>query len=47
MGTAKFWTMDNFPLYVIDPEEEDFQFIFDELSAEADRKNEERKEENR
>lgn len=41
MGMANFWTMDNFLLYVIDPEEEDFQFIFDELSAEADRKNEE------
>lgn len=40
MGTANFWTMDNFPLYVIDPEEEDFNYIFDELSEEADRENE-------
>lgn len=40
MGTANYWTMDNFPLYVIDPEEEDFNYIFGELSIEADRENE-------
>lgn len=40
MGTANFYTMEDFPLYVIDPEETDFDFLFEELETEADRKNE-------
>lgn len=40
MGAANFYTMEDFPLYVIDPEETDFDFLFEELEAEADRKNE-------
>lgn len=40
MGAANFYTMEDFPLYVIDPEETDFDFLFEELETEADRKNE-------
>lgn len=40
MGAANFYTMEDFPLYVIDPEETDFDFLFEELETEADRTNE-------
>lgn len=40
MGTANFYSMEDFPLYVIDPEDTDFDFLFEELETEADRKNE-------
>ncbi len=40
MGTANFDSMEDFPLYVIDPEDTDFDFLFEELETEADRKNE-------
>lgn len=42
MGTANFYSMEDLPLYVIDPEDEwEAEDIYNELAAEADRQNEE------